>query len=205
MFSFFSENDLLSPRQCGFRPCDSCTNQLLSTAHELLSVFDDGHEVRGVFLDISKAFDRVWHEGLIFKLQQNGIFGELISLIKDFLSCRKQSVELNGQHPSWADVKEGVPQGWVLGALLFLVYINDLPNGLNSNVKLFADDKSLFSVVHNITESANLLNSNLSKITNGLYNGKWVLIQIQQNKLKRSYSVAKPHREITQALCLIIV
>ena len=164
MFSFFSENDLLSPRQCGFRPCDSCTNQLLSTAHELLSVFDDGHEVRGVFLDISKAFDRVWHEGLLFKLRQNGISGELITLIKDFLSCRKQRVVLNGQHSSWADVKAGVPQGSILGPLLFLIYINDLPNGLNSNAKLFADDTSLFSVVHNITDSANLLNSDLSKI-----------------------------------------
>ena len=70
MFSCFSENDLSSAKQSGFRPGDSCTNQLLSIAHEVLSAFDDGREVRGVFLDISKAFDRVWHEGLLFKLQQ---------------------------------------------------------------------------------------------------------------------------------------
>ena len=108
MFSFFSENDLILPKQPGFGPGDSCTNQLLSTAHKILSAFDDGHEVKGVFLDISKAFDRVWHEGLLFKLQQNGILGELITLIKDFLSCRKQRVVLNGQHSSWADVKAGV-------------------------------------------------------------------------------------------------
>ena len=110
MFSFFPGNNLILPKQSGFRPGDSCTNQLLSTAHEILSAFDDGHEVRGVFLDISKAFDRVWHEGLLFKLQQNGILGELITLIKDFLSCRKQRVVLNGQHSSWTDVKPGVPQ-----------------------------------------------------------------------------------------------
>ena len=101
---------------------------------------------------------------MLFKLQQNGILGELITLIKDFLSCRKQRVVLNGQHSSWADVKAGVPQGSILGPLLFLIYINDLPNGLNSNAKLFADDTSLFSVVHNINNSANLLNSDLSKI-----------------------------------------
>ena len=165
MFSFFSENDLISPKQSGFRSGDSCTNQLLSIAHEILSAFDDDHEVRGVFLDISKAFDRVLHEGLLFKLQQYGISGELITLIKDFLSCRKQRVVLNGQHSPWADVKAGVPQGSILSPLLFLVYINDLPNGLNSNVKLFADDTSLFSVVHNITDPANLLNSDLSKIS----------------------------------------
>ena len=129
---------------------DSCTNQLLSIAHEILATFDDGHEVRGIFLDISKAFDRVWYEGLLFKLQQNGISGELIALIKDFLSCRKQRVLLNGQHSSWADVKSGVPQGSIYGPLLFLIFINNLPNGLNSNVKLFADDMSLFSVVHDI-------------------------------------------------------
>ena len=71
---------------------------------------------------------------------------------------------LNGQHSSWADVKAGVPQGSILGLLLFLIYIDDLPVGLKSNVKLFADDKLLFSVIHNITDSVNLLNSDLFKI-----------------------------------------
>ena len=64
------------------RPRDSCTNQLLSIAYQILSALDNGHEVRGVFLDISQAFDTVWHEGLPFKLQQSGIWGELITLIK---------------------------------------------------------------------------------------------------------------------------
>ena len=99
-FSFFSENYLLLPKKCGFRPGDSCAHQLLSIAHEIISAFDDVHEVRGVFLDISKVFYRVWHKGLLFKLQQNRISGELITLIKDFLSCRKQRVVLNGQHLS---------------------------------------------------------------------------------------------------------
>ena len=71
---------------------------------------------------------------------------------------------LNGQHSSWADVKASIAQGLILSPLLFLTYINNLPNGLNSNAKPFADDMSLFSVVHNITDSVNLLNSDLSKI-----------------------------------------
>ena len=89
--------------------------------------------------------------------------GQSPSLIKDFKSC-KNRVALNGQYSSLADAQAGVPQWSILGPLLFLIYINDLPNGLNSNAKLFADDTSLFSVVHNITDSANLLNSDLSKI-----------------------------------------
>ena len=84
--------------------------------------------------------------------------------MEDFLSCRKQRVVLNGQHSSWADVKAGVPQGSILGPLLFVIYINDLPYGLNSKVKLLADYASLFSVVHNIADSANLLNSDPSKM-----------------------------------------
>ena len=77
MYDFLIENDLLSPNQSGFRSGDSCINQLLSINHEILNAFDKGLEVRGIFLDISKAFDKVWHDGLIFKLRQNGISGDI--------------------------------------------------------------------------------------------------------------------------------
>ena len=129
--------------------------------------FDEGFEVRGVFLDISKAFDRVWHDGLIFKLQENGISGKLLLLLKDFLKSSKQRVVLNGQHSSWKDVTAGVPQRSILG-LLFLVYINDLSNGLKSNPKLFADDTSLFSVIHDVNSSQ----IDLIKLTIGHIKGK---------------------------------
>ena len=93
---------------------------------------------------------------------------------------------LNGQHSSRPDVKVAVPQGSILGPLLFLIYINDLANGLNSNVKLFADDTSLFSVVHNITDSANLLNSDLSNIN------EWAL----QSKMSFNPDPVKQAQEI---------
>ena len=146
MFTFFTENNLISPNQSGFRPGDSCVNQLLAITHEIYKSFDEGFEVRGVFLDISKAFDKVWHEGLLLKLNQNGISGNLLKLLRDFLSYRKQRVVLHGQHSSWDNINTGVPQGSILGPLLFLIYINDLSNNLSSNCKLFADDTSLFSV-----------------------------------------------------------
>ena len=125
-----------------------------------------GFEVRGVFLDISKAFNKIWHEGLLLKLNRNGISGNLSNLLRDFVSCRKQRVVLNGQHSSWDNVTAGVAQGSILGPLLFLIYVNDLPNNLSSNCKLFANDTSFFSVVNNIHTSAATLSQDLKRITN---------------------------------------
>ena len=113
--------------------------------------FDDGFEVSGVFLDISKAFDKVWHNGIIFKLKQNGISGKLVSVLSDFLKARKQGVIPNGQVSSWTVVNAGVTQGSILGPLLFLIYINDLADGLSPNAKLFADDNLYFRLYTMLT------------------------------------------------------
>ena len=98
------------------------------------------------------------HDGIIFKLTQNGISGVLLNLLRDFLNERKQEVVLNEQFPTWKNVNAGVPQGSILGPLLFSIYINDLTEGLSSNAKPFVDDTSLFSVIHDIQTSANNLN-----------------------------------------------
>ena len=89
MFEFFTKNNLISDNQSGFKLGDSCLNQLLSITHEIYQSFDDNLEVRAVFLDISKALDKVWHKGLIYKLKQNGISGNILNTIIDFLSSRK--------------------------------------------------------------------------------------------------------------------
>ena len=119
--------------------------------------------MRGVFLDISKAFDKVWHDRLIFKLKTYGVEGNLLLLLKNYLENREQRVVLNGQTSEWRNIKSGVPQGSVLGPLLFLIYINDLTDGLVSICEIFADDTSLFSKVFDITKSVNDLNSDLEK------------------------------------------
>ena len=96
MFLLFIKNGLILQNQSGFKTGDSCVNQLLSLTHEIYKSFDDGLDVRSVFLDISKALDKVWHEDIIFKLKQNGISAELFNLLCDFLRNRKQRVVLNG-------------------------------------------------------------------------------------------------------------
>ena len=171
LFKHVSDNNLLSPNQSGFRTGDSCINQLLSITCNIFHCFDEGMETRAIFLDISKAFDKIWYKGLIYKLLQYGFTGNLLTLLTDFLSNRKQRVVLSGQHFSWTDIKAGVPQGSILGSLLLLVYINDLTENLHSNPKLFADDTSLFSTVTDEALSNSHLNDDLSKINDWAY--KW--------------------------------
>ena len=106
----------------------------------------------GVFLDISKAFDKVWHDCLIFKLKSYGVEGELLSLLKNCIQNREQRVVLNSQTSGWRKINSDVPQISALGSLLFLIYINDLPDGIISMCKIFVDDTSLFSKVVDINK-----------------------------------------------------
>ena len=156
--------DTLNPNQSGFRPGDSAINQLISITHTIFSAFDCNSplDVRSIYLDISKAFDRVWHYGFIYKLKLCGVSGHL-------LTDRKQRTVLNEKCSSWGDILAGVPQGSILGPLFFLVYINDLTSNLKCNVKLFADDTSLFTVIHEANASAEDMNHDLRLISQWAY------------------------------------
>ena len=166
LYAYLHTNNLMSKKQSGFRPGNSTTNQLLYLLDEIHQAFDstESLEVRAVFLDISKAFDKVWHEGLIFKLEQNDVSDNMLKLFQNYLSNRKQRVVLNGSCSDYSSIESGVPQGSVLGPLLFLVYINNLERNIKSNVKFFADDTMLFSIVKDPKISANDLNHDLDVI-----------------------------------------
>ena len=150
LYNHLTTHHLITKNQSGFRPGDSTTNQIIDLVNEIHHAFDNTKslEVRAIFLDISKAFDKVWHDGLIFKMRQNGVSGRLLKLFQDYLRNRNQRVVLNGFAADYSTIESGVPQGSVLGPLLFLIYINDLEKNIKSNVKFFADDTMLFSIVN---------------------------------------------------------
>ena len=191
--SFFEDQKLLNPCQSGFKKNDSCINQLVSITHEIYSAFDcnPSLEVRGVFLDLSKAFDKIWLDGLIYKLKSLGISGSPLKLIQNYLDNRFQRVLLNGQTSEWKSVKAGVPQGSILGPLFFLVDTNDICSNLSTNVKLFADYTSLFSILNDANKYIQNLSNDLCVISNWAYQWKMSLTRIDPNKLKKLFSQEK--------------
>ncbi|MCP3900406.1 MAG: RNA-directed DNA polymerase [Desulfobacteraceae bacterium] len=174
VYNYFKDNFVISLFQSGFLPGRSTVTQLIDVYHAFTKAVDEGKEIRVVFLDISKAFDRVWHKGLIYKLQKCGIKAPLLLWFVDYLSDRVQRVVINGQKSAWGRIQAGVPQGSVLGPLLFLIFINDITNIINNcNIRLFADDTCLFVEVDNRNQTANDINSDLLAITN--WSNRWLV------------------------------
>ena len=168
------ENNLFSKHQYGFIDRRSTTLQLLYILDEWTKILDEGGTVDIVYMDFMKAFDKVPHERLLSKLSAYGIGGEVLAWIRSFLTNRKQRVRVGEATSEWKEVTSGIPQGSVLGPILFVLYINDIPESIenNSTVKMFADDSKLYKR----TDGANGA-SDLQKDLDKLYewSNKWLL------------------------------
>ena len=158
--SHFDDNNLLSQYQHGLRSEHSCESQLFSFTQEVYDNLENGNQTDTIVMDFSKAFDKVDHNKLIYKLSALGIHPLKTRWIKSFLKCRTQQVRIDGCTSDTLPVVSGVPQGSVLGPCLFLAYINDLPDSVKSKVRLFADDIIMYLTVKSTTV-ANILQNDL--------------------------------------------
>ena len=147
VYQHLSDGQLWAQCQHGFRPRRSCSTQLVQALDDWSKALESHKPIDVLYLDFQKAFDSVPHQRLLQKLRCYGVRGKLITWIESFLTARRQQVVLNGQFSDWTEVASGVPQGSVLGPLLFLVYVNDLPDVVHCPLKMFADDTKLYSSV----------------------------------------------------------
>jgi len=157
---FLESNHLISMCQYGFRPGYSCNTQLLEVMEDFTTYMDASDDFDCIYLDFAKAFDRVSHSKLLWKLSNIGINGKILIWIENFLSERKQRVMVNDVKSNWVPVTSGIPQGSVLGPILFTIFINDLPISLTSHIKIFADDTKIYNTTTNtqhIQDDLNLL------------------------------------------------
>ena len=158
MLNHLEKNKILTNLNHGFRSGYSCETQLLVTLDELLHFNDKGLQTDIAILDFSKAFDTVPHEELLCKLESYGITGSLHEWLRTFLSKRHMQVVIEGEASEKVTVDSSAPQGTVLGPILFLCHINDLPEAVQSQVRLFADDCLLYRPIKSQSDHITLQN-----------------------------------------------
>lgn len=163
LMSHLKNNNLISEKQHGFVPGRSCVTQLLDVMDTGTQILDEGGSVDVIYMDFQKAFDSVPHHRLLVKVEAHGISGAVLTWIKDFLANRRQTVMVNSAESEDALVTSGIPQGSVLGPVLFVLYINDLPSVVTNQSRLFADDTKVFTR-SDITGATESLQNDLTKL-----------------------------------------
>ena len=163
---------MISDGQFGFRNKRSCVLQLLTWLEEWTKAYDDSCQTDVIYLDIKKAFDSIPHNRLLLKLQKCGFEGNILNWVKDFLQHRRQRVCIEDVLSAWQPISSGVPQGSVLGPILFIIYMNNLPNGIQSMCRIFADDTEAFSRITS-RQNQEYLQEDLLKICD--WSQEWLL------------------------------
>ena len=171
MMKHCMENSIISERQAAYLKGDSTVSQLLYIVHNIRKFWGEHRITQGLFLDVSAAFDKVWHNGLLAKLGQIGVEGSFLDILSSYLSGRQQIVVVDGTKSDILDVKAGIPQGSRLGPLLFIIYMNDIITDIESDILIFADDTSLFATGSDPAETVAILNRDLEKIS--VWAAKW--------------------------------
>lgn len=182
------KNNLIHSSQHGFRNGRSCLTNLLEVLEDWTKIIDEGSCIDILYLDLKKAFDTVPHQRLLLKLKAYGIDGKLHGWIKSFLVGRTQQVVVRKQNSRMVEVESGVPQGSVIGPILFLIYINDMSEGLENEVKLFADDAKIYSRIEHERDSESL-QRDLNKLNN-VWSKDW-LMNFNVEKCKRMHIGSK--------------
>ena len=165
------EHNIISSKQAAYLKGDSTVAQLLYIVHKIRSQWAKGNVTHAVFLDVQAAFDKVWHKGLLAKLDQINVTNEVHTLFTSYLSNRKQLTVVDGSKSDEKTVKAGVPQGSRLGPLLFIIYINDVTADIESDILIFADDTSLLVSGKSPDETSKILNRDLARIAT--WSAKW--------------------------------
>ena len=166
------ENKLLTKCQYGFISKRSAALQLLTVLELWCNILDEDGTIDDINMDFQKAFDSIPHRRLLGKLKSYGITGDVFMWLKAFLTNRKQKVQVNGTSSNWCDVISGVPQGSVIAALLFVIYINDLPDNIKSHIFLFADDCKFFRQILS-SEDTDIMQEDLRTLYE--WSKKWLL------------------------------
>ena len=172
LVSHLNKYNLIKDTQHGFCSGRSCLTNLLEFFEKVTYELDKGNAVDLIYLDFCKAFDKVPHGRLIKKLEAHGVRGNILEWIKSWLAQRRQRVSIEGEFSDWVDVTSGVPQGSILGPILFLIYINDLEVGLSSDLGKFADDSKLLKSIQSDLD-VEALRNDLSKLE--LWAKKWLM------------------------------